>query len=130
MAGLWHLPLFLYSRHQHPALADFPYSGWIAQKGFLVAIGTLILMFQLPWSILCGWLINNTRGSLLLVAVLHTSEFWLVFWMLSAGINPNNLNNYWGYGTVLVITAIIIVIATGSQNLSRTNRRIVPSLLN
>ena len=71
LGGLWHLPLFLYSRLQHPALADFPYSGWIAQKGFLVAIGTMILMFLLPWSIFYSWIFNNTRGSLLLVAVLH-----------------------------------------------------------
>ena len=130
LVALWHLPLLLYSRYQHPALVDFPYGGWIAQKGFLLALGTMTLMFLLPWSIFHSWMFNNTRGSLLLVAVLHTSELWLVFWMLSAGINPNNLNNYWGYGTVLVVTATIIVIATGSQNLSRTNRRIVPSLLN
>jgi len=125
LGGLWHLPLFLYSRLQHPALADFPYSGWIAQKGFLVAIGTMILMFLLPWSIFYSWIFNNTRGSLLLVAVLHGSEIWVAYWMLSAGINPSNLNNYWGYGAVMVVIAIIIVITTGSKNLSRKCKRIV-----
>jgi len=45
--------------------------------------------------------------------------------MLSAGINPNNLDNYWGYGAVMVLIAIIIVIMTGSQNLSRKHNRIV-----
>ena len=125
LGGLWHLPLFLYSRFQHTALADFPYSGWIAQKGFLVAIGTLILMFLLPWSIIYSWLFNNTRGSLLLVAVLHGSEIWVAYWMLSTGINPSNLNNYWGYGAVMVVIAIIIVITTGPKNLSRKCKRIV-----
>jgi hypothetical protein len=116
--------LFLYSRLQHPALADFPYSGWIAQKGFLVALGAL-MMFLLPWSIFYTWIFNNTRGSLLLVAVLHGSEIWVAYWMLSAGINPSNLDNYWGYGAVMVLIAIIIVIMTGSQNLSRKRKRIV-----
>jgi membrane protease YdiL (CAAX protease family) len=129
LGGLWHLPLLLYSRFQHPALADFPYSGWISQKGFLVTIVTLLLMFLLPWSIFYSWIFNNTKGSLLLVAVLHGSEVWAAYWMPSAGINPSNLNNYWGYGTVMVVIASIIVITTGSQNLSRKHRRIVhPSL--
>jgi len=122
---LWHLPLFLYARFQPTALADFPYSGWIAQKGFLVAIVTLILMFLLPWSIIFGWIFNNTRGSLLLVAVLHGSEIWVAYWMLRTGIDPSNLNNYWGYGAVMVVIAITIVITSGSKNLSRKCKRIV-----
>jgi membrane protease YdiL (CAAX protease family) len=129
LGGLWHLPLLFYSRYQHPALADFPYGGWIAEKGFLVTVGALTLMFLLPWSILSSWIFNNTRGSLLLVAVLHGSEIWVAFWMLSAGINPNNINNYWGYGTVMVMIATIIVITTGWQNLSRKYKRIVHPLL-
>jgi membrane protease YdiL (CAAX protease family) len=127
LGGLWHLPLFYYSRFQLPALADFPYSGWIAQKGFLATIVILFLMFLLPWSIFFNWIFNNTRGSLLLVAVLHGSEIWVAYCMLSAGINPRNLDNYWGYGVVLVVTAIMIVITTGPQNLSRKYTRIVHS---
>ena len=125
LVGIWHLPIFLYSRLQLPELADFPYSGWIAQKGFLVAIVTMVLMFLLPWSIFYSWIFNNTRGSLLLVAVLHGSEIWVSYWMLRAGISPNNLDNYWGYGAVMALTAITIVIITGSQNLSRKHKRIV-----
>lgn len=125
LVGVWHLPLFLYSRFQIPALADFPYSGWIAQKGFLVAFGTLILMFALPWSIFYSWIFNNTGGSLLLVAVLHGSEIWVAYLMLSTGISPRNLDNYWGYGAVMVVMATIIVLATGSKNLSRKHTRIV-----
>lgn len=123
--GLWHLPLFLYSRLDHPSLADFPYAGWIAQKGFLVAFGVLILMFVLPWSIFFSWIFNNTRGSLLLVAILHGSEIWVAYWMLNTGINPRNLDNYWGYGAIMVVIAIIIVITTGVENLSRKHMRIV-----
>jgi membrane protease YdiL (CAAX protease family) len=125
--GFWHLPLFYYSKFQLPALADFPYSGWITQKGFLAAIVILFLMFLLPWSIFFNWIFNNTRGSLLLVAVLHGSEILVAYCMLSAGINPRILDNYWGYGAVLVVMAVMIVITTGPQNLSRKRTRIVHS---
>ena len=125
LGAIWHLPLYLYSRLQPPALADFPYGGWIAQKGFLVAFGAMFLLFQIPWSIFFTWIFNNTRGSLLLVAVLHGSEIWVAYWMMSAGISPSNLDNYWGYGGVMVLVAIIIVIATGPQNLSRKHERIL-----
>jgi membrane protease YdiL (CAAX protease family) len=125
LGALWHLPLYLYSRLQPPALTDFPYGGWIAQRGFLVAIGAMFLLFQIPWSILFTWIFNNTRGSLLLVAVLHGSEIWVAYWMMSAGISPSNLDNYWGYGGAMVLVAVIIVITTGPQNLSRKHERII-----
>ncbi len=125
LVAIWHLPLLLYSGRQIPALAEFPYSEWIAQKGLLVALAAMILLFMLPWSIFFTWMFNNTGGSLLLVAVLHGSEIWVAYWMLSTGINPNNLDNYWGYGALMALTGIIIVILTGSQNLSKKHKRIV-----
>jgi membrane protease YdiL (CAAX protease family) len=130
LGGLWHLPLFLYAGRQHQALTDFPYARWIAQKGFPVAIGTLIVVFLIPWSIFYSWIFNNTRGSLLLVAVLHGSEIWVAYWMVSAGIDQSNLNNYWGYGAVMVVAATIIIITNGTQDPSCKWRKVVhqPSL--
>jgi membrane protease YdiL (CAAX protease family) len=125
LGGLWHLPLFLYSSLQHPALADFPYAGWIAQKGFLVAIVTLTLVLLVPWSVFYSWIFNNTRGSLLLVAVLHGSEVWVAYWMVNTGISPGNLDNYWGYAALMVVAAIIIIFTTGTRDLSRNYRRVV-----
>ncbi len=125
LGGLWHLPIFIYSRLQHPALADFPYAGWIAQRGFLVSLLILIVVFLVPWSIFLSWIFNNTGGSLLLVSVLHGSEIWVAYWMISSGINPSNLANYWGYGLVLVAVATVIVIVTGPKNLSRKRNRVV-----
>lgn len=63
LVGIWHLPLFIYSRLQLPQLADFPYAGWIAQKGFLVAFGVTIIWFSFPWSVFFCWIFNNTKGS-------------------------------------------------------------------
>ncbi len=125
LGGIWHLPLFIYSWLQHPTLADLHYMGWIAQKGFLVAFTTTLLLFQLPWSVFFTWIFNNTRGSLLLIAVLHGSEVWVAYCMMSAGIDPRNLDNYWGYGAVMVLVAALVVITNGSQNLSRKHKRIV-----
>jgi membrane protease YdiL (CAAX protease family) len=122
---IWHLPLLIYSGLQPYALADIPYGVWIAQKGFLIAFVTMTLMLMLPWSVFYTWMFNNTKGSLLLVAALHGSEIWLAYLMMSMGISSNNFDNYWGYGMVMILTAIIIVIVTGSQNLSRKHKRIV-----
>ena len=38
---------------------------------------------------------------------------------------PANLDNYWGYGMVMVLTAILLVMVAGSQSLSRKHKRIV-----
>jgi hypothetical protein len=123
--AIWHLPLLIYSRLQPYALADIPYGVWIAQKGFLIAFVTMTLMLMLPWSILYTWMFNNTKGSLLLVAALHGSEIWLAYLMMRMGISSTNFDNYWGYGLVMILTSIIIVIVTGSQNLSRQHKRLV-----
>ena len=122
--GFWHFPLFLYSGLDHPSLAEFPYSGWVSQKGFLIAMGAFILINQIPWSIFYTWIFNNTRGSLLLVAVLHGSEVWVAYWMLSTGVDASNFDNYWGYGIVMVVTALVIVLYNGARNLSRKHERI------
>lgn len=125
LAGIWHLPLLIYSRVEHPALASFPYSGWIAQMGFPFALAVLFLLFLLPWSIFYTWIFNNSQGSLLLVALLHASEIWVVYLMMRTGIDPNNIDNFWGYGGIMVVVAILVVAIAGSRNLSRKYNRIV-----
>jgi membrane protease YdiL (CAAX protease family) len=124
LTAIWHLPLLIYSGFQPYALPDFPYGVWMLQKGFLIAFSAMV-MLSLPWSIFYTWMFNNTKGSLLLVATLHGSEIWVAYLMMSTGINPNNLDNYWGYGLVMILTASIIVMVTGSHNLSHKNKRIV-----
>ena len=85
MVSAWHLPLLHYSTVQRPSLVDFPYAGWIADKGFMVAAGMLML-FSFTWSVFYTWMFNNTGGSLLLVSVLHGSEVWVAYLMLSSRI--------------------------------------------
>jgi hypothetical protein len=115
--------MLLYAEFDHAALAEFPYTGWVSQLGFPLALGAYILIV-IPWTIFSTWMFNNTKGSLLLVAILHGSEIWAAFWMMSLVINKDNLDNYWGYGIVMVLTAFIIVMITGGENLSRRYQRI------
>jgi membrane protease YdiL (CAAX protease family) len=122
--GFWHFPLFIYSGLDNPSLADFPYTGWVSQKGFLIAMGAFILLNQIPWSVFYTWIFNSTRGSLLLVGILHGSEVWVAYWWLSTGVNQSNFDNYWAYGLVMVVTTVVIVLAAGAKNLSRKHERI------
>lgn len=122
--GLWHFPLFFFV-FDALSLSEFPYPFWVSQYGFVIAMGAFILINQLPWSIFYTWIFNNTRGSLLLVAVLHGAEVWVAYWGLSAAVDPNNFDNYWGYGVVMVVTATVITLIYGARNLSRKHERVV-----
>ncbi|HEY70141.1 MAG TPA: CPBP family intramembrane metalloprotease [Anaerolineae bacterium] len=125
--GLWHMPLWFCARSDPVSLRDFPYGSWIAQRGFWFSIAVFFVLFVIPWSIIYSWLFNNTRGSLLLVSLLHGSEIWAAFLMVGAGIDPLNLANYWGYGVVLFGVSILLVLTSGVEHLSRKHSRIIHS---
>lgn len=93
------------------------------QNGVLFTLLAMAAL-SLPWSIFTTWIFNNTGGSLLLASVLHGSEFWLAILLTGLRINTNNLNNYWGYGMVMLLAAVAIVILSGPLNLSRKHERI------
>jgi membrane protease YdiL (CAAX protease family) len=120
---LWHIPLLIYTYYHPEGIPDFPYGGWMVQKGVLNTILAMVAL-SLPWSILTTWMFNNTRGSLLLVSILHSSEFWLAILLPSLGINTKDLNNYWGYGILMLFTAASLLVIYGPQNLSRNFQRI------
>jgi membrane protease YdiL (CAAX protease family) len=122
--GLWHFPLFIFG-FDHPSLSQFPYPFWVSQYGFWIAMGAFILINQLPWSIFYTWIYNNTRGSLLFVAILHGSEVWVAYWGLSAAVDSNKFVNYWGYGIVMLVAAVIVLFTNGAENLSRKHERII-----
>jgi hypothetical protein len=86
-------------------------------------MGAFILINLIPWPIFYTWIFNNTRGSLLLVSILHGSEVWVAYWMLSTGADPTNFDNYWSYGAVMVVTAIVVTFIFGAENLSRKHER-------
>ena len=120
---IWHIPLLIFTYRQPDAIREFPYGEWILQKGFLTTFLAMAIL-SLPWSIIFTWLFNNTRGSLLLVAICHGSEIWLAYLIAGMGINPKNLDNLWGYGLLMLLSVSTIIIVSGPENLSRRYERI------
>lgn len=121
---IWHLPLLALLSIKPDAIAGFPYGTWIAEKGCLVTI-LVVGALSLAWSIFSTWIFNNTGGSVLLVAVLHGSEIWLAYLITRLGVDPMNLDNYWGYGILMILVVVILVWVSGSENLSRKSKRIL-----
>ena len=113
--GLWHLPFFLVD------LGLPPYYELGQAYGVVPALLGLTFFFTVPWTILFTWIYNNTKGSLLLAFVFHSSQAWFGLFM-----DPDNLfGPYLGYTAIMAVTAIVVVIISGAQNLSRTNERIM-----
>lgn len=72
-------------------------------------------------SILFTWMYNNTKGSVLLAYILHASmNTWTEFFTIDAG----NAFQGWILTGVIVALAVVVLIFSGAQNLSRTNTRI------
>lgn len=74
-------------------------------------------------TVIFTWMYNNTRGSVLLAALLHASSNT---WTQIFSINSDATNHFlaWMLTGVLVLLAIIVTIVSGAENLSRTNGRI------
>jgi membrane protease YdiL (CAAX protease family) len=110
--GLWHWPLFLMEGLP-------PYYEFGQMVGVIPGILALVFFLTVPWSILFTWMYNNTKGSLLLACVFHGSQAW--FTIL---VDPANMMiPYLGYMAVMTVTAIVVVLTNGAQNLSRTKDR-------
>jgi len=112
--GLWHLPLFMLEGMP-------PYYDLGQAYGVVPALLGYVVFFNVPWAILYTWLYNNTKGSLLLAFVHHSSQAW--FGLL---LDPDNLvGPYLGYTVVMALTATVVVLVSGAENLSRSNERII-----
>jgi membrane protease YdiL (CAAX protease family) len=110
--GLWHIPLFL--------VEGTTQYNWRLDAGLIPAV-LGYTVFIIAWSIQDTWVFNNTKGSVLLAAVLHgAGNAWL-------GGYIDVYRGYWGgvvtFMVVSVVVSIIIVLVAGPANLSRTNER-------
>ncbi len=114
--AIWHIPLFFIK-------GTSQYEQQL-QAGLLQAILGYSL-FVIASSIQFAWVFNNTRGSVLLAAVLHgASNAW-------AGYIDVYRGHFGGILTLMALSAlvsIIIVLMAGATNLSHTNRRNVLEL--
>jgi membrane protease YdiL (CAAX protease family) len=112
---LWHIPLFFIEGVGQYVMAQ--------EFGFLPSfLGYGI--FVISAAVTYAWLFNNTRGSVLLVAVYHGSmNAWTVYtgaWEHSSGIFVSF--------ALSALVSIVVVLVFGAQNLSRKHERNVLAL--
>ena len=89
-----------------------------ARGRFRSFLGYSIFIFG--WSIIYTWVFNNTRGSVLLAALVHgAGNTWAAYLDNYRG----DLGNLFALAGVTVAVAVIIVLLAGPENLSRRNER-------
>jgi membrane protease YdiL (CAAX protease family) len=115
--GLWHIPLSL--------VEGTSQYRWQLDVGLIPAV-LGYTVFLIAWSVQYTWVFNNTKGSVLLAAVLHgAGNAWI-------GGYIDVYRGYFGgviaFTFVSVIVSIIIVLMAGPVHLSRTNDRNVIEL--
>jgi membrane protease YdiL (CAAX protease family) len=104
--GFWHLPKFL----THWNTLSF---AW-----FMVHI--------LAFSVTLTWLYNASKGSLLLVAIMHASSNTTgIFFPMANLVSSENMGAYIGYCLFEVLVAIIVVFATRPARFSRTKPLVI-----
>ena len=110
---LWHLPLFF-----TPTTIYSNTPLWV------------FLVFLLPFSILIGWVLNSTGGSVLMVMILHavmnasTGPLWRT--IPDGATTINNTNIWLIQAGLLWVGAIVVVLVYGASNLSRKPRQVLP----
>jgi membrane protease YdiL (CAAX protease family) len=110
--GIWHIPLFL--------TQGTTQSRWLADAGWVLPILGYTL-FCMAWSIQYTWVFNNTKGSVLLAAVMHgAGNVWLGGYI---DVYRGHFGGVLVFTAVMAVVSIIIVLIAGPANLSRTNER-------
>ncbi len=99
--GFWHLPKFL----SHWSMVSF---AWF-------------MLHTIVFAVILTWLYNGTRGSLLLVTIMHASANTAgIFFPISNTVSSENMGAYITYFFLEVAVAIIVILVTGPEQLSRT----------
>jgi CAAX protease family protein len=99
--GFWHLPRYL----SHWNTVSF---AWF-------------LVHAMAYAVILTWLYNNTKGSLLLVAISHASSNTAGLFMPMANtVSSENMGAYIIFVLLEMITAAVIIIVTGPERFSRT----------
>ena len=99
--GFWHLPKYL----SHWNTVSF---AWF-------------MVHTMAYAVMLTWLYNNTKGSLLLVAISHASSNTAgVFMLMANTVSSENMGAYIIFVLLEVITAVIIIIVTGPERFSHT----------
>jgi membrane protease YdiL (CAAX protease family) len=109
--GIWHIPLYLTpGTIQHE---------WVLDAGFLPPV-LGYTVFCIAWAIQYTWVFNNTKGSVLLAAVIHGS---VNAWNGYIDVYRGNFAGILVYTALMWVISIVIVLLAGRANLSRKNKR-------
>ena len=103
--ALFHLPLFFTATGSSQAEMSF--------VSFLISTISITVLYT--------WMYNNTRGSVLMAYLFHASANT---WTLIFSIDHTNHLIDWIFAGLLVLAAVIVVLVTGNENLSKTRIRI------
>ena len=110
--SLWHTPLFFIEGVSQHEIAQ--------QIGFLPALlGYTVLVTA--GAVQSTWIFNNSKGSVLLVAVYHGA---LNAWNGYIDIYRGQMAGIYTYTGLMALVSIAIVLVFGAENLSLTNRRV------
>jgi membrane protease YdiL (CAAX protease family) len=112
----WHIPLFF--------VKGTGQYEWASQGGLLPAILAYWIFVAIS-SIQFTWLFNNTKGSVLLAAVLHGANN---AWGGYIDVYRGHFAGILTFAAISVLISILIVLMAGAKDLSHKYRRNVPEL--
>jgi len=103
--SLFHLPLFFTKTGSSQTDMSFP--------SFTVSTVSITVLYT--------WLLNNTRGSVLLAYLFHAAQNT---WSQIIAVDHANSFVNWAGALIVVGLAVIVIVTNGAENLSRTATRI------
>ena len=77
------------------------------------------LLFPIEWSIVYTWLFNNAKGSVLIVMLFHNMNNISSGFVGQMFSGADSVNQAWLRLALWGVVAIVLVVAYGSQHLSR-----------
>jgi membrane protease YdiL (CAAX protease family) len=101
--GAYHFPLFLVGTPTRPLALFLPF-----------AISGVIM------SIFYTWMYNGTRGSLLIVVLLHAATN-LPLSVVYEPLHEHVMPAFWTFNAILALAAVVLIARTGPATLSRTH---------
>ncbi len=106
--SLWHIPLFFIE-------GSFQYT--MANEIGLIPAVLGYSVFVIAFAVQLSWIFNNTKGSILLVALYHGSiNAWNGYINIYRG---GSMGGIYAYIVLMVIVSIVIVLIYGVKNLTR-----------
>jgi len=84
----------------------------------------LFMLHAMAFAVTLTWLYNGTKGSLLMVTIMHASSNTAgIFVPMADTVSNENMGAYIGWVLFEVLAALIVIVMNGPEHLSRTELR-------